>query len=142
MQRLYVSMLTHSDLQPCRRCSGCILAQSELLWGTDLSSHPCGPAQLQPDMIIGSDITYDEAQFQPLLQTISAYLDHCSDVKVCLLCMALSLQHCCIHCCAPTIHMPYAGQLKAMRPCLFVISIGRGKLHCCIQCLRLGVDKA
>lgn len=75
-------------------------------------------------MIIGSDITYDEAQFQPLLQTISAYLDHVSDVKVCLLCMTLSLQHCRIHCCPPTIHMPYAGQLKAMRPCLFVMSTG------------------
>ena len=85
---VYANMMIHSDSQPCRRCSGCILTQSELLWGSDLSSHPCGPAQLEPDLIIGSDITYDEAQFQPLLHTISAYLDHNSNVKVCLHCIA------------------------------------------------------
>lgn len=56
--------------------------QSELLWGTDLTTHPCGPAQLNPGLIVGSDITYDEAQFQPLLQTITAFLAHDESVKV------------------------------------------------------------
>ena len=28
---------------------------------------------MQPDYIVGSDITYDEGQYLPLLQTIAAY---------------------------------------------------------------------
>ncbi len=37
---------------------------------------------MQPDLILGSDITYDEDQFMPLLQTIAAYATVDNDLQV------------------------------------------------------------
>lgn len=52
------------------------------MWGTDLMQHACSPGKLQPALVVGSDITYDPGQFQPLLQTIAAYINYDSCVKV------------------------------------------------------------
>lgn len=56
-----------------------------LQWGESLQDHTFGPKRLHPDFIFGSDITYDENQFLPLLQTIAAYAKHNSALQVQLL---------------------------------------------------------
>ena len=88
---------TESNLHRLR--AGSIQALGVLQWGCCLSDHPYGPAKLQPDVILGSDITYDSAQFLPLLQTIAAYTVVNPDVQVALL-LFLSSFSTCLH------HMP------------------------------------
>ena len=45
----------------------------ELDWTSDLACHPAGPAFAEYDIIVGSDLAYDEDLFQPLLSTITAF---------------------------------------------------------------------
>ncbi len=45
----------------------------ELDWSSDLACHPAGPAFAEYDIIVGSDLAYDEDLFKPLLSTITAF---------------------------------------------------------------------
>ncbi|DBA70351.1 TPA: hypothetical protein ACH3X2_011772 [Trebouxia sp. C0005] len=75
---------TQANKQMLLDCPGSLQAMCVLQWGCCLSNYPYGPAKLQPDLILGSDITYDPAQFLPLLQTIAAYAVIKHDVQVIL----------------------------------------------------------
>ena len=80
MSRLCTSKRTEATLY--RLHAGSVQGQCVLPWGCCLSDHPFGPAKLQPDLILGSDITYDPDQFLPLLQTITAYAIAAQNLKV------------------------------------------------------------
>lgn len=58
----------------CAVLSAGSIAHCVLPWGTSLRYHAHGPHNLHPDYIVGSDITYDEGCYLPLLQTIAAYV--------------------------------------------------------------------
>lgn len=75
---------------------GSLQAMCVLQWGCCLSNHPYGPAKLRPHVMLGSDITYDSAQFLPLLQTIAAYAVVNHDLQVALL-LFLSSSSTCLH---------------------------------------------
>ncbi len=48
----------------------------ELVWGrSDLVTHVIGPAQRGFDVIVASDVAYDDDCFIPLLDTIQGYTD-------------------------------------------------------------------
>ena len=55
----------------------------ELDWTSDLACHPAGPAFAAYDIIVGSDVAYDEDLFKPLLDTITAFTACKPSTRVC-----------------------------------------------------------
>lgn len=54
----------------------------ELDWTSDMALHPVGPGSATYDMIIGSDVAYDEDAFQPLLSCILAFVSQSPTTRV------------------------------------------------------------
>ena len=54
----------------------------ELNWTSEMAQHPAGPGCAAYDMIIGSDVAYDEDAFQPLLSCILAFVSQSPTTRV------------------------------------------------------------
>ena len=54
----------------------------ELDWTSDMAQHPAGPGCAAYDMIIGSDVAYDEDAFHPLLSCILAFVSQSPTTRV------------------------------------------------------------
>ena len=127
-----ISKPTESNLHRLR--AGSLQALCVLQWGCSLSDHPYGPAKLQPDLILGSDITYDSAQFLPLLQTIAAYAVVKHNVQVALL-LFLSSSSMCLH------HMPSQKTVECLLSCISSTAAAAMARHC-ICCINSASDPA
>lgn len=54
----------------------------ELAWEGDLTTHALAPTHAKFDLLIGSDICYDDEDFEALLSVIRQYAAHNPDMLV------------------------------------------------------------